>query len=202
MRKVLAAALAVMQMLFAGGMVAYQKTVDRNLAANGTEFTFAADGSFWVWGNTPMLALRLRMENGEVKHNDRYWEILTGADGLSTVRRRDVKPLSGAYINATGHADSHFYGWLEKEVYVTKAFERTFFPGLPERYCEQNEIPPEEAEEYYGTEDINDPFYGHTFAVKAKVWKGNVTITDYLVDGQSLKEYIRFAQETADADPG
>ena len=81
------------------------------------------------------------------------------------------------------------------------------FPGVKERYAEQyieeyGEAPDDMAQ-WYGTDDINEPAFGHTFTVKAKVWKGSVMITDYLIDGQSIKEEIQFvAQETSDAESG
>ena len=203
MRKILAVALAVLQLGFFAGMIGYEKTLERHLTTDAVEYEFAADGSFWAWGNERSLRLTIR-QKGSVTRTDRYWEIVTGADGVSTVRRTDVKPLSGAYIDASGHSDAAFYAWLEKSVYVDRSFEETYFPGLKEKYCEEcvKEYGgvPDDADDWYGTDDINDPAFGNTFTVKARVWKGSVTITDYLVNGESIKAYIRFVQETDDVD--
>ena len=193
MRKILAIALTVLQLGFLGGMIGYRKTAERHMATDAVEYEFAADGSYWVWGNDRSLRLEIR-KKGTVSFADRYWEIVTGKDGLSTVRRTDVKPLSGAYIDADGHEDTYLYGSLEKNLHVRRSFEETFFPGLKERYAEEavreyGEAP-DDADMWYGTDNINDPAFGHTFTIRAKVWKGTVEFTDFLIDGESMREYI------------
>ena len=198
MRKILAIMLTVLQLVFLGGMIGYQKTAERRMATDAEEYEFAADGSFWVWGGSRELRLSIR-QKGSVTFTDRYWEIVTGKDGLSTVRRTDAKPLSGEYIDATGHEDSYFYEMLSKTVFVSSAFEETFFPDLRNKYMEQfvedYGEEPDDADMWYGTDDINDPAFGHTFTVKAKVWKGSVEITDYLIDGESLRAYLVSSNE-------
>ena len=193
MRKILAIVLTVMQLGFLGGMIGYQKTAERHMATDAVAYEFAADGSYWVLGNDRFLRLEIR-KKGTVIYADRYWEIVTDKDGLSTVRRTDAKPLSGAYIDATGHEDSYFYNTLSRGVQVKQSFEETFFPNLRGQYIEQivkeyGEAP-DDADQWYGTDDINDPAFGHTFTIKAKVWKGIGEITDYLIDGVSIMEYI------------
>ena len=193
MRKILAVVLTVLQLGFLGGMIGYQKTTERHMATDAVEYEFAADGSYWVYGNTRFLRLAIR-QKGTVSFADRYWEIVAGKDGLSTVRRTDIKPVSGAYIDATGHEDTVLYNCLEKNLQVSRAFEENFFPNLREQYIEQivKEYgeEPDDADQWYGTDYINDPAFGHTFTIKAKVWKGSVEITDYLIDGESLTAYI------------
>ncbi len=198
MRKILAIVLTVLQLGFLGGMIGYQKTAERHMATDAVEYEFAADGSYWVWGNERSLSLEIR-KKGTVSFADRYWEIVTGKDGLSTVRRTDAKPLSGAYIDATGHEDSYLYSTLGKTVHVSRAFEETYFPDLRNKYIEQFAEDygeePDDADMWYGTDDINDPAFSHTFTIKAKVWKGAVEITDYLMDGRSIKEYIVYVND-------
>ena len=198
MRKILAIVLTVLQLGFLGGMIGYQKTAERHMATDAVEYEFAADGTFWVWGGTRELRLSIR-QKGSVTFTDRYWEIITGKDGLSTVRRTDAKPLSGEYIDASGHEDSYFYDTLSKTICVRSAFEETYFPDLQKQYIVQlirdYGEEPDDADMWYGTDDINDPAFGHTFTIKAKVWKGSVEITDYLIDGESIKEYIVFSGE-------
>ena len=193
MRKILAVVLTVLQLGFLGGMIGYQKTAERHMTTDAVEYEFAADGSYWVWGNDRSLRLGIR-QKGTVSFSDRYWEIVTGKDGLSTVRRTDAKPLSGAYIDADGHEDEYLYGSLEKNLHVRRSFEETFFPDLKERYAEEYfkewGEEPDDLTDWYGTDYINDPVYNHTFTIKAKVWKGSVEFTDYLIDGESIKEYI------------
>ena len=206
MRKILAVALAALQIAFLAGMIGYHQAVDRHMATDAVEYEFAADGRFWYWSGTRELHLSIR-QKGTVNNVDRYWAIETGPDGVSTVRRTDMKPVNGAYIDAAGHKDSYFYQTLSKTLYVSNAFEQAFFPGVKERYAElyieeYGEVPDDMAQ-WYGTDDINEPAFGHTFTVKAKVWKGSLMITDYLIDGQSIKAYIQFsAQETSDAESG
>ena len=199
MRKILAIVLTVLQLGFLGGMIGYQKTAERHMATDAVEYEFAADGRYWVWGNDRSLSLEIR-KKGTVSFVDRYWEIVTEKDGLSAVRRTDAKPLSGAYIDAAGHEDSYFYDTLEKTLHVSRAFETTCFPDLQKQYVEQFAEDygeePDDADMWYGTDDINDPAFGHTFTIKAKVWRGSVEITDYLMDGESIKEYIVYAGET------
>ena len=198
MRKILAIVLTVLQLGFLGGMIGYQKTAERHMATDAAEYEFAADGSFWVWGNERSLRLGIR-QKGTVSFADRYWEIVTDKDGLSAVRRTDAKPLSGAYIDASGHEDSYYYESLEKMLIVNRAFEETCFPDIQKQYIEQivedYGEEPDDADMWYGTDDINDPAFGHTFTIKAKVWRGTVEITDYLMDGESIKEYIVYAGE-------
>ena len=205
MRKILAVVLTVLQLGFLGGMIGYQAAAERHMATDAVEYEFAADGSYWVYGNDRFLRLEIR-KKGTVTFADRYWAIETGRDGLSAVRRTDTKPLSGAYIDATGHGDAALYSDLEKNLQVSRAFEERFFPGLKERYARQYAEEwggaPDDADEWYGTDDINDPFFGHTFTVRAKVWKGSVAFTDYLIDGQSMKAYTQSAKETADTAAG
>ena len=198
MRKILAIALTVLQLGFLGGMIGYQKTAERHMATDAAEYEFAADGSYWVWGNERSLSREIR-KKGTVSFADRYWEIVTDKDGLSAARRTDVKPLSGAYIDATGHEDSYLYNTLGRTVRVSRAFEETYFPDLRDKYIEQFTEDygeePDDADMWYGTDDINDPAFGHTFTIKAKVWRGTVEITDYLMDGRSIKEYITYSGE-------
>lgn len=198
MRKILAVVLTVLQLGFLGGMIGYQKTAERHMATDAAEYEFAADGRYWVWGNDRSLSLEIR-KKGTVSFADRYWEIVTEKDGLSTVRRTDAKPLSGMYIDASGHEDSYFYDSLEKTVHVNRAFEETCFPDLQKKYVEQCVedwgYEPDDADMWYGTDYINDPAFGHTFTLRAKVWRGTVEITDYLIDGKSIKEYIVFSGE-------
>ena len=193
MRKILAIVLTVLQLGFLFGMIGYRVTAERHMATDAVEYEFAADGSYWVWGNDRSLRLEIR-KKGTVFLADRYWEIVTGKDGLSTVRRADAKPLSGAYIDATGHEDAYLYGSLEKNLRVRRSFEDTFFPDLQNKYIEQYTEDygeaPDDADMWYGTDYINDPAFGHTFTIKAKVWKGSVEITDCLIDGESMMEYI------------
>ena len=198
MRKILAIVLTVLQLGFLGGMIGYQAAAERHMATDAVEYEFAADGRYWVWGSDRSLALEIR-KKGTVSFADRYWEIVTDKDGLSAVRRTDAKPLSGAYIDASGHEDSYFYDSLEKTVFVNQAFEETCFPDLQKKYVEQYVEDwgeePDDANMWYGTDYINDPAFGHTFTLKAKVWKGSVEITDYLMDGKSIKEYIDYSGE-------
>lgn len=198
MRKILAIVLTVLQLGFLGGMIGYQKAAERHMATDAVEYEFAADGSYWVWGNERSLRLEIR-KKGTVSFSDRYWVIETGKDGLSTVRRTDIRPLDGAYIDADGHEDTYLYGSLEENLHVRRSFEETFFPGLQNQYIEQfiedYDEEPDDADMWYGTDDINDPAFGHTFTIKAKVWKGTVEITDYLMDGRSIKEYITYSGE-------
>lgn len=206
MRKILAIVLTVLQLGFLGGMIGYQKTAERHMATDAVEYEFAADGSYWVWGNERSLRLEIR-KKGTVSFSDRYWAIETDKDGLSTVRRTDIRPLDGAYIDADGHGDTYLYGNLEKNLHVSQSFEETYFPDLQKQYIVQlirdYGEEPDDADMWYGTDNINDPAFGHTFTVKAKVWKGSVIITDYLIDGESIKAYIQFdAQETSDAESG
>ena len=78
----------------------------------------------------------------------------------------------------------------------------TFFRFIVQLIRDYGEEP-DDADQWYGTDDINEPAFGHTFTVEAKVWKGSVMITDYLIDGESIKAYIQFgAQETSDAESG
>ena len=193
MRKILAIVLTVLQLGFLGGMIGYRKTAERHMAADAVEYEFAADGSYWVWGNERSLRLEIR-KKGTVSFSDRYWEIETDSDGLSYVRRTDIRPLDGAYIDADGHEDTYLYGSLEKHLHARRSFEETFFPGLKNQYIKQfvrdYGEEPDDADMWYGTDHINDPNFGHTFTIKAKVWKGSVEITDYLIDGESIKEYI------------
>ena len=198
MRKILAIVLTVLQLGFLGGMIGYQKAAERHMATDAVEYEFAADGSYWVWGNERSLRLEIR-KKGTVSFSDRYWAIETDKDGISTVRRTDIRPLDGAYIDADAHEDTYLYGSLEKNLHVRRSFEETFFPGLQNQYIEQfvedYGEEPDDADQWYGTDDINDPAFGHTFTIKAKVWKGSVEITDYLIDGESIKEYIVFSGE-------
>ena len=193
MRKILAIVLTVLQLGFLGGMIGYRKTAERHMANDAVEYEFAADGSFWVWGGTRELRLEIR-KKGTVSFADRYWAIETGRDGLSTVRRTDAKPLSGEYIDAAGHGNAYFYDTLSRGFQVRKAFEETCFPDLQTQYMEQivrdYGEEPDDADQWYGTDNINDPAFGHTFTVRAKVWKGSVEITDYLIDGESIREYL------------
>lgn len=198
MRKILAIVLTVLQLGFLGGMIGYQKAAERHMATDAVEYEFAADGSYWVWGNERSLRLEIR-KKGTVSFSDRYWAIETDKDGLSTVRRTDAKPLSGAYIDATGHEDTYLYNDLETVIHVSRTFEETYFPDLRNIYIEQFTEDygeePDDADMWYGTDDINDPVFGHTFTIKAKVWKGAVEITDYLMDGRSIREYITYSGE-------
>jgi hypothetical protein len=198
MRKILAVVLTVLQLGFLGGMIGYQKTAERHMATDAVEYEFAADGSFWIWGNERSLRLEIR-KKGTVSFSDRYWAIETDSDGLSYVRRTDIRPLDGAYIDADGHEDTYLYGSLEKNLHVRRSFEETFFPGLQNQYIEQfiedYGEEPDDADMWYGTDDINDPAFSHTFTIKAKVWKGAVEITDYLMDGRSIKEYIVYVND-------
>ena len=193
MRKILAVVLTALQLGFLGGMIGYQKRTERHMATDAVEYEFAADGSYWVWGNDRFLTLSIRRK-GTVSFADRYWEIVTGKDGLSTVRRTDAKPLSGAYIDAYGHEDAYLYDTLSRGFQVRKAFEETYFPDLQTQYIKQivrdYGEEPDDADQWYGTDNINDPAFGHTFTIKAKVWKGSVEITDYLIDGESIREYL------------
>ncbi len=193
MRKILAVVLTVLQLGFLGGMIGYQKTAERHMATDAVEYEFAADGSFWIWGNERSLRLEIR-KKGTVSFSDRYWAIETDSDGLSYVRRTDIRPLDGAYIDADGHEDTYLYGSLEKNLHVRRSFEETFFPGLQNQYIKQfvrdYGEEPDDADMWYGTDHINDPNFGHTFTVKAKVWKGSVEITDVLIDGESVRAYL------------
>ena len=193
MRKLLTLALAVLQLGFLAGLIGYQKTTERHMAADAVEYEFIADGTLWVWDGDRSLRLELRQQ-GSVTFTDRYWEIVPGDDGLSTVRRCKVKPQNGAYIDARGHEDGYFYEALSQTLSVNRAFEETFFPDLKERYIEQfledyGETP-DDGDLWYGTDSFDDLSFGNVFTVKAKVWKGSVEITDYLVDGKSIKAYI------------
>ena len=198
MRKMLTIALAVLQLGFLACMIGYHQAAERHMATDAVEYEFAADGVYWVYGNTRSLRIGIR-QKGTVSFADRYWEIVTGKDGLSTVRRTDAKPLSGAYIDATGHGDAALYSDLEKNLQVSRAFEERFFPGLKERYVRQYAEEwggaPDDADEWYGTDDINDPAFGCTFTIRAKVWNGTVMFTDYLINGESITAYIADAGE-------
>ena len=193
MRKLLTLALAVLQLGFLAGLIGWQKTTERHMAADAVEYEFAADGTLWVWGADRSLQLEIR-QKGTVNFTDRYWEIVTGNDGLSAVRRCKGKPQNGAYIDARGHEDEYFYTTLSRTLPVSRAFEETFFPDLKDRYIEQcikdYGEEPFDGEDCYGTDCISDPVFGNVFTVKAKVWKGRVEITDYLVNGKSIQPFI------------
>ncbi len=193
MRKVLAVVLTVLQLGFLGGMIGYRKAAERHMADDAAEYEFVADGSLWVWGGDRSLTLSIR-QKGTVSFADRYWAIETGRDGLSAVRRTDAKPLNGAYIDAYGHEDAYLYDTLSVTLSVSRAFEADFFPDLQKRYVEKYAADygeePDDADRWYGTDDINSPAFGHTFTVRAKVWKGSVAFTDYLLDGESIRAYI------------
>ena len=189
MRKILAVALAALQLLFIVGLIAYQGVIERNLSEKGTEYEFAAEGSYWVIGDARSLRLEIRKASGEIRRADRYWEIVSMANGRAYVRRTARKPENGAYIKIT---DSDNWGKANLEITrgVSEAFEQRYFPGLREDYYRRNGLEPGVDVGGYGTDNINEKAYGNTFTIKATVWNGHIRFDDFRIDGESIAGYL------------
>ncbi|MBQ6065738.1 MAG: hypothetical protein IJK89_02865 [Clostridia bacterium] len=196
MRKILTVVLILLQLGFVGGMIGYQKTAERRQqkAENGpqpaeTEYTFAVDGSFVVYYNDRDLRLTLRQKGGGGR-SDRYWQIVTGKDGVSCVKKRDARPISGAYITAAVE-DGYpvFDNPIRVHVLVKRSFEERYFPTLQRDYAAADPDA-DDADTFYKTEDVNDPAYGNTFTVRATVKDGEIAYTDFLVNGESFMDEI------------
>ena len=190
MRKILAAALAALQLLFIGGLIAYQGIVEKNLSEKGTQYEFAAVGNYWVIGDDRRLSLQIRKSAGYVYYteNDRYWELRPLTDGRWCVRGTKTKPQDAPYIAIPDRDDWDKVN-LSVSLSVTEEFEQRYFPEMKQRYYRENGMEPDSAYAY-GIEDVNDGAYGNTFSIVATVWKGHVRFDGCLVNGESLKNLI------------
>lgn len=186
MRKVLAVALAALQLLFIVGLIAYQGVINKNLSEHGTEYEFAAEGNYWVIGDDRRLTLEIRKSAGYVYYtgDERYWEIHPLTDGRRYVRGVKSKPQDDPYIAIPDRDDWDKVN-LSVSLPVSEAFERQYFPALKGDYFRENGLEDDGAFAY-GTDDITDK----TFSIKATVWNGHIRFDDYRIDGESIAGYL------------
>ena len=188
MRKVFAVALAALQLCFLAGLIVRQDVVEKNLSEKGTEYEFAADGNFWVYGDERLLRLEIRKEPGEIRYRDRYWEIV-GTDGDRHIVRKMGRKPDGAYITVFDNSDWE-QARLETSLLMTEAFEQRYFPDLKKEYFRAFGEDVCCSEDSYGSDGLNGRIYRNAFTIKAAVWRGHIRFTDFLVNGESLAEYI------------
>ena len=171
MRKRLTAALIALQLAFAAGLVAYSGAREDAVLTKGTEYVFLTqDARLTPRDGGAALTV---FPKGAVYHNhdetplrdNQYFPILTLANDSALFDRLTDKKPEGDYVRGTQR--------IGKEVMLPATFLDQNFPGWRNTPAE-------------GVIDLTRNDSGHTFLLKARVWRGQIRFTDLLMDGESV----------------